>query len=82
MLLAFWLEHKYTKDQILAMYLNRVYFGSNAFGVEAASRRYFNKSARDVNLGEAATLAGLLKAPRAFHRRATRRQRRSGRRSF
>ncbi|QCM11400.1 penicillin-binding protein [Agrobacterium tumefaciens] len=62
-LLSFWLEHKYTKDQILAMYLNRVYFGSNAYGVEAASRRYFNKSARDVNLGEAATLAGLLKAP-------------------
>ncbi|KAA3511102.1 transglycosylase domain-containing protein [Agrobacterium rosae] len=62
-LLAFWLEQKYTKDQILAMYLNRVYFGSNAYGVEAASRRYFNKSARDVNLGEAALLAGLLKAP-------------------
>jgi penicillin-binding protein 1A len=62
-LLALWLEHKYTKDQILAMYLNRVFFGSNAFGVEAASRRYFNKSARDVNLGEAATLAGLVKAP-------------------
>jgi penicillin-binding protein 1A len=62
-LLSFWLEHKFTKDQILAMYLNRVFFGSNAYGVEAASRRYFNKSARDVNLGEAATLAGLLKAP-------------------
>ncbi|HXV31195.1 MAG TPA: transglycosylase domain-containing protein, partial [Sinorhizobium sp.] len=62
-LLAFWLEQKYTKDQILAMYLNRVFFGSNAYGVEAASRRYFNKSARDVNLGEAALLAGLLKAP-------------------
>ncbi|MDX3928583.1 MAG: transglycosylase domain-containing protein [Shinella sp.] len=62
-LLAFWLEHKYTKDQILAMYLNRVFFGSNSYGVEAASRRYFNKSARDVNLAEAATLAGLLKAP-------------------
>lgn len=62
-LLAFWLEQKYTKDQIMAMYLNRVYFGSNAYGVEAASRRYFNKSARDVNLGEAALLAGLLKAP-------------------
>ncbi|WP_320200300.1 transglycosylase domain-containing protein [Agrobacterium sp. rho-13.3] len=62
-LLAFWLEQKYTKDQIMAMYLNRVYFGSNAYGVEAASRRYFNKSARDVNLGEAAMLAGLLKAP-------------------
>ncbi len=62
-LLSFWLEQKYTKDQILAMYLNRVYFGSNAYGVEAAARRYFNKSARDVNLGEAALLAGLVKAP-------------------
>jgi penicillin-binding protein 1A len=62
-LLAFWLEHKFTKDQILALYLNRVFFGSNAYGVEAASRRYFNKSARDVTLKEAATLAGLLKAP-------------------
>ena len=48
-LLAVWLEQNYTKDQILAMYLNRVFFGSNAYGVEAASRRYFNKSARDVN---------------------------------
>lgn len=62
-LLAFWLEHEFSKDQILAMYLNRVFFGSNAYGVEAASRRYFGKSARDVNLGEAALLAGLLKAP-------------------
>ncbi|AVA19821.1 MULTISPECIES: transglycosylase domain-containing protein [unclassified Rhizobium] len=62
-LLAIWLEHKYTKDQILTMYLNRVYFGANAYGVEAASQRYFNKSARDVNLGEAAMLAGLVKAP-------------------
>ncbi|KQR78122.1 transglycosylase domain-containing protein [Rhizobium sp. Leaf341] len=62
-LLALWLEQKYSKDQILAMYLNRVFFGSNAYGVEAASQRYFNKSARDVNLGEAALLAGLLKAP-------------------
>ncbi|MGB3500471.1 MAG: transglycosylase domain-containing protein [Mesorhizobium sp.] len=62
-LLAFWLEHKYTKDQILEMYLNRVYFGSGSYGVEAASRRYFGKSARNVNLAEAALLAGLLKAP-------------------
>jgi penicillin-binding protein 1A len=62
-LLALWLEQKYTKDQILAMYLNRVFFGSSAYGVEAASRRYFSKSARDVNLGEAALLAGLVKAP-------------------
>jgi penicillin-binding protein 1A len=62
-LLALWLEQKYTKDQILEMYLNRVYFGSGSFGVEAASRRYFGKSARDVTLSEAAVLAGLLKAP-------------------
>lgn len=62
-LLALWLEHKYTKDQILEIYLNRVYLGSGAYGVEAASRRYFGKSAKDVDLMEAATLAGLLKAP-------------------
>jgi penicillin-binding protein 1A len=54
-LLALWLEQKHTKDQILEMYLNRVYFGSGAYGVEAASRRYFGKSARDVTLAEAAT---------------------------
>jgi len=62
-LLAFWLEHEHTKDQILEMYLNRVYFGSGSYGVEAASRRYFGKSAREVTLAEAALLAGLLKAP-------------------
>ncbi|PYE89353.1 transglycosylase domain-containing protein [Phyllobacterium leguminum] len=62
-MLALWLEHKYTKDQILEMYLNRVYLGSGSYGVAAASRRYFDKSAHDVNLMEAATLAGLLKAP-------------------
>jgi len=62
-LLALWLEHQHSKEQILEMYLNRVYFGSGAFGVEAASRRYFGKSARDVTLPEAALLAGLLKAP-------------------
>ncbi|MEP1444132.1 MAG: transglycosylase domain-containing protein [Hyphomicrobiales bacterium] len=63
LVLAFWLETKYTKDQIVEMYLNRVYFGANAYGVDAAARRYFKKSARDLNLGEAATLAGLVKAP-------------------
>lgn len=62
-LLALWLERNHTKEQILTMYLNRVYFGSGAHGVEAASRRYFNKTARDVTLAEAALLAGLLKAP-------------------
>jgi len=62
-LIALWLEHKFTKDQILDMYLNRMYFGSGAYGVEAASRRYFNKPARDVTLAQAALLAGLLQAP-------------------
>lgn len=63
LIIALWLESKYDKDEILELYLNRVYFGSGAYGVDAAARRYFSKSARDVNLAEAATLAGLLKAP-------------------
>jgi penicillin-binding protein 1A len=62
-ILALWLEHKYTKDQILELYLNRVYFGSGAYGVEAAARRYYGHGARDLTLAEAATLAGLVKAP-------------------
>ena len=61
--LALWLERKYTKTQILEVYLNRMYFGAGAYGVEQASRRYFNKSARQVTLAEAATLAGLVKSP-------------------
>lgn len=61
--LALWLEQKYSKEEILELYLNRVYFGSGSYGVAAASRRYFGKSARDVSLPEAALLAGLLKAP-------------------
>jgi penicillin-binding protein 1A len=62
-ILAVWLEHRYSKDQILELYLNRVYFGSGAYGVEAAARKYFGHGARDVTLQEAATLAGLMKAP-------------------
>jgi penicillin-binding protein 1A len=62
-ILAVWLEHKYSKDQILELYLNRVYFGSGAFGVEAASQKYFGHSARTATLSEAAMLAGLMKAP-------------------
>ena len=62
-ILAVWLEHKYTKDQILELYLNRVYFGSGSFGVEAAANRYFGHGAKDVTLAEAAVLAGLMKAP-------------------
>lgn len=63
MLLALWLEGRYSKDQILALYLNRIYFGAGAYGVDAAARTYFGKSARDVSLAEAAMLAGLPKAP-------------------
>src|SRR6202049_3117203 len=63
LVLALWLERTYTKDQILELYLNRVYFGSGAYGVEAAAQRYFGKSARAVTLAEATMLAGLVKAP-------------------
>jgi penicillin-binding protein 1A len=62
-ILALWLERKYSKDQILELYLNRVYFGSGAYGVEAAARKYFGKDAKDVTLSEAALLAGLMKSP-------------------
>ena len=62
-ILALWLEHKYSKNQILEMYLNRVYFGSGAYGVEAAAQKYFGHGARNVTLPEAAILAGLMKAP-------------------
>ncbi|GAB6157720.1 PBP1A family penicillin-binding protein [Desulfotomaculum varum] len=57
------LERTYTKKEILNMYLNRIYFGQGAYGVEAAARIYFNKSAKDLTLGESAMLAGLPKAP-------------------
>jgi penicillin-binding protein 1A len=62
-ILAVWLDWRFSKDEILELYLNRVYFGSGAWGVDAASRRYFGKSARNVNLAEAAILAAVLKAP-------------------
>jgi penicillin-binding protein 1A len=61
--LALWLEQKFTKDQILELYLNRVYFGAGAYGVEQAAERYFGKPARKVTIAEAALLAGLVKSP-------------------
>ncbi len=61
--LALWLEHKFSKAQILELYLNRVYFGSGAYGIEAAAQRYFGKSARKLTLPEAAMLAGLVQSP-------------------
>ncbi len=62
-LLSLWLERNYTKDQILELYMNRVYFGAGAYGIEAASQKFFGKSARAVSLGEAAVLAGLVQSP-------------------
>ncbi len=66
MMLALYLERRFSKDEILALYLNRVYFGAGAWGAEAASRRYFGKSSSELSIGEAALLAGLLKAPSRY----------------
>lgn len=66
LIVAFWLEHKFTKDQILSLYLNRVYLGAGTFGVSAAAERYFDKPVNQLKLNEAAMLAGLLRAPSRY----------------
>jgi len=66
LILAVWLETKFSKKQILSLYLNRVYFGEGAYGIEAASQRYFNKPAAKLSIGEAALLAGLMKGPSRY----------------
>lgn len=65
-ILAFWAEALYNKNEILEMYLNQVPYGGTSWGVEAASQTYFNKSVRDLNLAEAALLAGLPQAPTEY----------------
>jgi penicillin-binding protein 1A len=65
-LLALYLEMSFSKDEILAIYLNRVYYGAGAYGIDAAARRYFNKPASRLTLVESAILAGLLKAPTKY----------------
>ena len=65
-LLAIWLEQELTKDEILSAYLNRVYLGSGSYGVDAASELYFNRPVQEISLRQAATLAGLLKAPSRY----------------
>jgi len=65
-LLALWLERNFSKDQILTIYLNRVYFGSGTFGLAAASQHYFGKRPQDLTLYEAALIMGLLKAPSKY----------------
>jgi len=61
--IAVWLEQRFSKREIIELYLGRVYFGSGAYGIDAAAERYFAKPAADLTLGESALLAGLLKAP-------------------
>ncbi len=65
--LAIWLESKFSKDEILQLYLNRVYFAPNATGIEQAAGVFFNKSAGELSIVEAATLAGMLKAPTTYN---------------
>ena len=66
LMLALWLENRFSKDEILSIYLNRVYLGAGLYGVEAASRHYFGKKSRDLNLLESVMIAGLLKAPSRY----------------
>ncbi len=66
-ILAVWLEQNYTKEEILELYLNRVHFGSGTTGIEAAAQTYFGISARNLSLGQAAMLAGILPAPSAYN---------------
>jgi penicillin-binding protein 1A len=65
-MVALRIEQKFTKQQILELYLNRIYFGSGCYGVETASQAYFGKSASKLNLSEAALLAGLIRSPNRF----------------
>ena len=67
MMISIWLEQAFTKDEILEMYLSRVYFGSGAWGLEAASKTYFGKSATELTFSESAMMAGLLKAPSRYN---------------
>ncbi len=62
-LLALWLEGRYSKEEIFSLYLNRIYLGAGAYGIESAAQTYFGKSARDLSLAESVMLAGLPKAP-------------------
>jgi penicillin-binding protein 1A len=66
LILAVWLETKFSKKEILSLYLNRVYFGAGAYGIEAAAQRYFNTPASKLTVGEAALLAGLMKGPSRY----------------
>ena len=79
MMLSVWMERDFTKDELLEMYLSRIYFGSGAWGLESASLRYFDKPASELSLAEASMLSGLLNSPSRSNpvtnfKRATQRQ--------
>ena len=65
-LLALWLEHNFSKTQILTIYLNRVYLGAGVYGIDAAAQKYFSKPAKELDIYESAVIAGLLKAPSRY----------------
>ncbi|HEX4827467.1 MAG TPA: transglycosylase domain-containing protein, partial [Xanthobacteraceae bacterium] len=65
-ILALWMERKLGKEEILSRYLNTAYFGAGVYGVDAAAKRYFGKTAKELSLSEAAMLAGLVRAPSAL----------------
>lgn len=66
LLLTLQIEHRYSKDEILQLYLNQIYFGGGAYGVEAASRLYFSKHTQELNLAECALMAGLIRSPNRY----------------
>src|SRR6185295_14646497 len=66
LVLAVWLEARFSKKEILELYLNRVYFGAGAYGIEAAAQRYFGKPASQLSVGESALLAGMMKGPSRY----------------
>ncbi len=65
--LALWLENRFNKDQLLSIYLNRTYFGSGVYGIDAAAHKFFNKKPRNLSLYQAAVIAGLPKAPSRYN---------------
>src|SRR5207237_2929186 len=65
-MLAFQVDQHYSKDQILEMYLNRVYYGNQSYGVEAAAQGYFGKPAHDLDLAQSALIAGLVQSPSQY----------------
>src|SRR6185312_5045516 len=65
-MVALRIEHEFTKEQILELYVNRIYFGSGCYGIQTASQAYFGKDASKLDLSEAALLAGLIRSPNRF----------------